>query len=155
MFSQFSILLILVFILELSAGISGYVLRNQTARLVGDGLKNTMKDYGINNSMEITKIWDEIQTDFQCCGVDGPVDWKVVVKNNSLPMSCCKPGIGIIGNKDCVWSDKPEENVNVYTTGCVIEFGNYVRAHAVSLGAAGIILAFIQVSHNHVFLCQF
>lgn len=58
-------------------------------------------------------------------------------------MSCCKPEIGIIGNKEC----KLDQTAKVYQTGCAVEFGNFVREHAVSLGASGIILAFIQVSH--------
>ncbi|XP_063699897.1 CD63 antigen-like [Culicoides brevitarsis] len=137
----FSILLILVFILELSAGISGYVLRNQTSKLVSDGLKSTMKEY--ENSTEIAKIWDEIQMDYQCCGVNSPKDWIEVLHNDTndgLPISCCKPETGIIGNRECnlKMTDK------VYQNGCVVEFGNFVQAHAVSLGAAGIVLAFIQ-----------
>lgn len=58
----FSILLILVFILELSAGISGYVLRNQTINLIDDSLTNSMQHYK-NGSVEIQTIWDEIQID--------------------------------------------------------------------------------------------
>lgn len=58
-------------------------------------------------------------------------------------MSCCKPEVGVIGNKECTL-EKPD---NVYLSGCVTEFGNFVQEHAVSLGAAGLILAFIQVSH--------
>lgn len=59
-------------------------------------------------------------------------------------MSCCKPEFDAVDKKEC----KLDQKEKVYQTGCVIEFGNFVRAHAVSLGAAGIILAFIQVSHK-------
>uniref|UniRef100_A0A336N925 Tetraspanin n=1 Tax=Culicoides sonorensis TaxID=179676 RepID=A0A336N925_CULSO len=137
----FSILLIVVFILELSAGISGYVLRNQTTRLVGDGLSKTMEDY--SKSEEITKIWDEIQMDFKCCGVHKPEDWIPILnttESGGLPMSCCEPKFGNIGSSSCKSTDE-----NVYKNGCIDEFGKFVRAHAVSIGAAGLILACIQL----------
>lgn len=89
---------------------------------------------------------------FRCCGVDGPKDWIDIVnpdpsKDKNLPMSCCEPEFGIVGNKQCRL-DETNNTDKVYQTGCGTAFGDFVRAHAVSLGAAGIILAFIQVSHS-------
>lgn len=52
-----------IFILELAAGISGYVLRNDTYNLVSNTLQSSMGKYGGNTSNEITYIWDEIQVD--------------------------------------------------------------------------------------------
>jgi len=135
----FSALLILVFILELSAGISGYVLRNQTYRLVEESLNKTMHEYA--NKTEISKIWDEIQIHFECCGVKAPNDWMNVEHVQGIPMSCCKRDWGSVGNSTCSLETKDR----LFTTGCLTEFGNFVRANAVSLGAAGIILAFIQL----------
>ena len=60
---QFSVLLILIFILELAAGISGYVLRNDTRELVSNALNSSMKSYGGENAGDITLVWDEIQVD--------------------------------------------------------------------------------------------
>lgn len=91
---------------------------------------------------------------YKCCGVDAPKDWIGIVSTETeknLPMSCCKPEIGIIGTKEC----KLDQTTKVYQTGCAVEFGNFVREHAVSLGASGIILAFIQVSHFFFTLTTF
>lgn len=52
-----------IFILELAAGISGYVLRNDTYNLVSTTLQSSMSKYGGDTSKEITIIWDEIQVD--------------------------------------------------------------------------------------------
>lgn len=58
-------------------------------------------------------------------------------------MSCCKRKTGSIGNLSCTMA--PEDDLRRFKHGCLDEFGNFIRAHAVSLGAAGIIIAFIQV----------
>jgi len=136
----FSILLVLVFILELSAGISGYVLRNQTINLVDDALTTSMKQYQ-NGSAEIQMIWDEIQLDFQCCGVRGPDDWLTVLnETESLPTSCCKRQTGSIGSFACTIT-----NTNIlFDKGCLDVFGNFVKDHAVTLGTAAMVLAFVQ-----------
>lgn len=62
MILTFSILLILVFILELSAGIAGYVLRNDSYNLIDASLRESMVKYEAQDKA-IQKIWDEIQTD--------------------------------------------------------------------------------------------
>ncbi|XP_058814311.1 CD63 antigen-like [Topomyia yanbarensis] len=141
----FSVLLVLIFILELAAGISGYVLRNDTYNLVSTTLRSSMEHYGGNTSQEITYIWDEIQVDFDCCGVDKSDDW---VKSNDqlfnstfLPITCCKTSVGSIGVVHCPDEQHPER---LRKTGCIKSFGNYIRSHAVSLGAAGIAIAVIQ-----------
>ncbi|XP_058450550.1 CD63 antigen-like [Malaya genurostris] len=141
----FSILLVLIFILELAAGISGYVLRNDTYNMVSKTLRNSMTQYGGNSSHEITILWDEIQVDFDCCGVDSSDDW---IKSNdklfnatTLPMTCCRTAVGTIGYIKCPDSEFPDR---MRKDGCVKSFGNYIRSHAVSLGSAGIAIAVIQ-----------
>lgn len=34
----------------------------------------------------------------------------------------------------------------IFKDGCLISFGNFIKAHAVSLGAAGLVIALFQVS---------
>ena len=58
---QFSCLMILIFILELSAGIAGYVLRDQTAAFLRNELNSSMTRYRIDDYNEITRMWDVIQ----------------------------------------------------------------------------------------------
>lgn len=140
----FSILLVFIFILELAAGISGYVLRNDTYTLLSNTLQGSMSKYGGNTNQEITIIWDEIQVDFDCCGVHNSTDWSM---NNDrlnatfLPMSCCRSITGAIGTVSCIDPAHPE---TLRKTGCVTSFGNFIKSHAVSLGAAGIAIAVIQ-----------
>lgn len=50
--------------MELSAGISGYVLKNQAIEVIEGKMNNTMKAYGKNKEMSI--VWDNLQTNVNC-----------------------------------------------------------------------------------------
>lgn len=134
----FSTLLILIFVLEFAAGISGYVLRNQTADFLTEKLNESLHKYNPNKVDHITKLWDDIQTQFHCCGVHNYTDW-LNVTNNQLPMSCCGPQHGLLGNSSC-----NSNTITLYQKGCVEQFGNFVEENAVTIGSVGLGLAFVQ-----------
>jgi len=131
----FSVLMITIFILELSAGISGYVLRNEAAVMLRSNLKRTMADY--TNYTYISTLWDEVQRDFQCCGLDEPKDW-MDQPTKGIPVSCCKIESGTIDSINCTVT-------NAFQQGCLNKLSVYVKEHAVSLGAAGVTLALFQL----------
>nr|CAD7203822.1 unnamed protein product [Timema douglasi] len=148
----FSVFLIFIFILELSAGIAGYVLKNNAEQFIVDKLEETMNKY--NNSTEITKAWDELQTEMTCCGIHSASDWSPKAPTTTtpptnasqastlnLPMSCCSPVNGMWGSVNCT-----EDSPNLYTVGCLNKLGLFAKEHAVTLGGVGIGIAFLQVS---------
>uniref|UniRef100_A0A0K0EKH9 Tetraspanin n=1 Tax=Strongyloides stercoralis TaxID=6248 RepID=A0A0K0EKH9_STRER len=61
--------------------------------------------YGMPGEEDITNSWDELQKNFECCGVDEKDNWKVWktskwhmhYKTNTekpgIPDSCCRPGM--------------------------------------------------------------
>jgi CD63 antigen len=119
----FAVLLIIIFILEISAGIAGFVLKNKVKGYVEEYMGKTMKDGN--------KVWDEVQTDFDCCGTHGPNDWLNL--NKTIPKECCKsPTSG------CT-------NVTAYQDGCLDKFTNWVENKIYIVGAIGIAFAFIQL----------
>lgn len=145
MILSFSILLVLIFILELAAGISGYVLKGDTQSLLRNSLNHTMKEYGDVKYADITASWDAVQIKFQCCGIDTPDDWKnITIVNQTaaglLPLSCCDREVGAVGIQNCT-----SESKTLHKTGCLQAFGYFISEHAISLGAVGITLAVFQV----------
>jgi len=68
--------------------IGGIVLAGSgtTLEFLKDPIKETMADYGTDDT--ITSAWDDIQTEYECCGVDGPDDWDIAGVDD-LPDSCC------------------------------------------------------------------
>ncbi|XP_043283345.1 tetraspanin-12-like [Venturia canescens] len=141
MILTFVSLMVLVFILELAGGISGYVLRNEAQEVVREKMLETLPKY--QNGSEIFNMWDQLQADFHCCGVDGAEDWvKHLVTNNSqVPMSCCLPQNGIIGEATC-----NVNSTNLYHAGCFTKFVSFIGGHAVQLGGVGLGIAFIQLT---------
>jgi hypothetical protein len=68
-----------------------------------------------------------------------------------LPGSCCKSKPGVGGNIVCNMNNT--DTATFYEKGCVEGFGDYLKAHAVTLGGVGIAIAFIQVpvcNHSNV-----
>jgi len=137
---SFSVLLAIIFILELSAGISGYVLRSDAEKILAQSLGEALKTYEVNstNPGEQTKMWDNIQNNFHCCGVYNATEWGELKHGQELPISCCEIKSGAYGKLGCFLDGPHKEN------GCLSGFSTYIEQHAVSLGAAGIVIAIIQ-----------
>lgn len=133
----FSILLILIFILELAAGISGYVLRNETEDIIRENLDKSLSTYGNATREDIAVLWDTMQGTFHCCGVNSYQDW--LNSKEALPVSCCSIETGALNTTSCSLASK-----RLYNDGCLDAFAKYISAHALSLGGAGIALAVIQ-----------
>jgi len=138
MILTFSILLLLVFILELSGGIAGYVLRDRAHDFLRRELNDSMHSY--NKTIESQEFWYTMQTSMECCGTNDYTDWKDVFNNNSLPLSCCPRSHVAVGDEICNTNTSDK-----YTKGCLEQFGTFVMNHAAVLGGAGVGIAFIQL----------
>ncbi|XP_049866836.1 CD63 antigen-like [Pectinophora gossypiella] len=132
--------MILVFVFQLSACIAGYALKGNTVVLIHDQLRSTMELYGVNKSLEVTTMWDKVQRDFDCCGVDNASDWLVplgTTATTGVPMSCCRQVPGTVNTATC--------NTTVAVNlGCGPAFGAWARSHAGSIGAAGVFVVLVQ-----------
>nr|BAL70289.1 tetraspanin [Meteorus pulchricornis] len=137
MIITFTTLLVLIFILELSAGIAGYVLRNDAYAVIESKMKSTMAGY--NDTKTYAKTWDELQTKLECCGIRNGSDWATLSDIHQVPTSCCKREFGDYNSSSC-----QETPHNWYPNGCLDALTRFIKAHAVQLGGAGIGLAFIQ-----------
>lgn len=141
---SFSVMLFIIFILELAAGISGYVLRNDAYSLIQTELKSSMSSYSNTTENPTTGLWDDVQRDFNCCGVTNYSDWNTLWDKPDLPLTCCSIPVGTVGTFTC---NNATATLNrVKTNGCLPGFSDYIADHAVSLGAAGVVIAVLQVS---------
>ncbi|KAA8591338.1 hypothetical protein FQN60_002281, partial [Etheostoma spectabile] len=99
MVATFTVLLVLVILVEIAAVIAGYVFRNKLTDVVQDSLKNMISDYE-NGTAEFQHSLDKLQEDLKCCGFNGSSDWKDFSSDKkSVPDSCCvkvtpKCGVG-------------------------------------------------------------
>ena len=82
-------------------------------------LQETMIDYDTttNSDDPVTKAWDDIQKEYQCCGVEGPGDWvefgPYPTGNQKVPASCCE---GVENQQNCLQGiEQGTELVGCYT----------------------------------------
>lgn len=72
------ILLVILFLVELLAGILAFVYHeNIQAELTNDLKTNLNQNYAVEGQDALTNAVDEMQQSFQCCGVASYEDWKV------------------------------------------------------------------------------
>lgn len=106
-----------------------------------------MKNYKDAEFQGVTKGWDSIQEQFECCGVDKPDDWAntthLTPARKTVPDSCCKNvAVGCGENK--INPPTPPAN-SIYTDGCLDQFVQYVEDNIYLIGGAGIGIAVVQL----------
>ncbi|XP_015604405.1 CD63 antigen isoform X2 [Cephus cinctus] len=137
MIITFSVLLLLIFALELGAGISGYTMRGEVRTMLEERLNATMFEY--KNNEDVGRSWNAMQHDLECCGLNSPLDWNHtgLFPGNNLPDSCCS---------EIPSTDKCDSNsVNVYPNGCMNILRDTIENNALILGSVGIGIALIQL----------
>ncbi|XP_011306310.1 CD63 antigen isoform X2 [Fopius arisanus] len=136
MIITFSVLLLLIFALELGAGISGYMMRNEVGKMLLRRMNNSIYTYHTDN--DVHNMWDTLQVDFKCCGINGTSDWwPTQFKEPKLPPSCCSE---ISNTAEC--------DVNAITShneGCLKKVTDTIENKAYILGGVGIGVALIQL----------
>ncbi|KAF7224193.1 tetraspanin-18B [Nothobranchius furzeri] len=91
----FFMLILLIFLAELAAAILAFIFREHLTR---EYFTKELKSYyqGYNNKSDVfSSTWNAIMTTFECCGVNGPEDFKDSVfrqmdQTHVIPVACCK-----------------------------------------------------------------
>lgn len=142
MIMTFAALLVIIFIVEIAAGIAGFALQGKVEEVVKKGLQNSLDKY--DNSTALEKTWDDLQTGLECCGVNGYADWDGKLGKAALyPKSCCadqsKVGCGV----------SPQL---AYQEGCMPRLDEAIRTNLQWIGVVAIIVALLQIV-GIVFAC--
>ena len=118
----------------------------QTA--IKEHMQGTIQEYNTNNATEnegITKMWDTLQQNYQCCGVVHPRDWEPVL-SKSVPDSCCKEVTNGCGEN----ARKNPDNEDIFAKGCYVK----LTKDDVLLGTVGGVLLVIQLLAIIVSFCM-
>jgi len=130
----FAALLIIIFIVEIGAGIAAYIMKDKVKNLVQEYMEKAIPNYDKPEYEGITKTWNAMQHDFKCCGAEGYEDW--ADHGIETPKSCCK-----VEDEKC----DPKITSQIYTDGCVNGFVTFVKENVIIIAGVGIGLAFIQI----------
>merc|ERR1719367_1979939 len=133
---SYATIILIVLLIEIGTLLTVMLYKNEMKQVIVGNMKEGLNQYefdGANISNEkrfagLTAIWNAVQQEYECCGVEGPNDWKYTTWGktfpNMLPNSCCKTSF----NRNECWnlSDGRQRN-NVFTKGCLEEVVDYAR----------------------------
>lgn len=134
----FAVLLAIVFLLELSAGLAGYILKDGLKEYLVSRVNVSMQYY--STDPQIARTIDFMQEKLQCCGLEDYHDWEgklengteyttiVILDDITVPISCCV--------QTCD---------NLYISGCINRLEFVVGQSAVTFASATIFIALLQM----------
>ncbi|KAK6166601.1 hypothetical protein SNE40_023254 [Patella caerulea] len=137
----FAVLLGVIFIIQIAAGISGFILKDGMHKQVVEILKKAELNYGKPGKEGVTKTWDRLQQKFECCGVDNYTEWYDILTPKLVPKSCCKEE----ESAECANRTQTLNETDFYTRDCVEGFVGWLEQEIGLVGGVGIGLAFVEV----------
>ncbi|XP_036374147.1 tetraspanin-11 isoform X1 [Megalops cyprinoides] len=140
--------LLLIFLIELVAGVLAYVYYQRLSDELKQHLNQTMTaNYAQPGKHSITKAVDRLQQDFKCCGSNSSLDWLHSMYITSLegggrvvPDSCCKTVTPHCGQRD------HPSNIYKVEGGCITKLEQFLADHLLIIGAVGIGVACLQLA---------
>lgn len=86
----YGVFLVIILIMEITAGSLAAAYKNEARDETEKFLKSTIEKYYASNQDAVTLMWDYINAEFKCCGVQNWEDFKTAPKwNATVPRSCC------------------------------------------------------------------
>lgn len=144
MLLTYFLLVVVIFILEVVAGILAFVFAEEVERVIQEelltGIKDKYRQEG-RDEQGLRDGWDQVQTNLKCCGVTNYTDWYNIQAwpgKNYVPDSCCKDPQGVT----CGTKENPSF---WYTRGCLGELKYWLKSHLYIVGVVGITVGVLQV----------
>ena len=72
----------------LACSINGYRLKTALETKIEVNMRRSMENYKREGYEEFSRAWDLLQSDLECCGVNGYSDW--IDSQETIPSSCFK-----------------------------------------------------------------
>ncbi|KAM3927631.1 tetraspanin-33 isoform 2-T2 [Leptodactylus fuscus] len=160
----FSICLTLVFLLQLSAGIVGFVFSDKARGKVSEVISNAIVHY--RDDLDLQNLIDFGQREFNCCGGISYKDWSQNIYFNcssenqsrlrcSVPYSCCLYSENVaVMNTMCGYGvqtlNYAEAGEFIHTNGCIDKLVNWLHSNLFLLGGVALGLAIPQVLINQI-----
>ncbi|XP_034375515.1 tetraspanin-33 isoform X1 [Arvicanthis niloticus] len=155
----FSLCLTIVFLLQLAAGILGFVFSDKARGKVSEIINNAIVHY--RDDLDLQNLIDFGQKKFSCCGGISYRDWSQNMYFNcsednpsrercSVPYSCCLPTpnqavINTMCGQGMQDLDYLEASKVIYTNGCIDKLVNWIHSNLFLLGGVALGLAIPQL----------
>ncbi|MEE6471398.1 hypothetical protein FKM82_009260 [Ascaphus truei] len=136
MVTTFAVLLVLIFLVEIAAAITGYVFKDKVRSAFQDSFLESMSKY--NNTKDVKDAVDALQKDFHCCGAINSSDWTKYPPfngTNIVPDSCCKN----------ISTDCGRIPANINTVGCVEGINSWIKRNVAIVAGVALGIAFFEI----------
>ncbi|KAK8750319.1 hypothetical protein OTU49_014777, partial [Cherax quadricarinatus] len=137
-------LVVVVFTLQLVAGTLAFVFRGEvSATLVGELQAGIRRSFNDTAEDAVALTWNHLQTQFHCCGVEGPDDWFKITAwphEEWVPRTCCLTKY--MNSPDC---GKTGERDHWYNAGCFMQVKMWFIERLHIVGIIGLVFAFVQL----------
>ncbi|XP_052576389.1 tetraspanin-11 isoform X2 [Peromyscus californicus insignis] len=150
--STYFCLLLVIFLVELVAGVLAHVYYQRLSDELKQHLNSTLTErYGQPRAAEITASMDRLQQDFKCCGSNSSADWQhsayilsQEAQGRLVPDSCCKTVVLRCGQR------AHPSNIYKVEGGCMAKLEQFLAEHLLLMGAVGIGVACLQRALNNL-----
>lgn len=155
----FCISLTVIFIIQLAAGILGFVFSDKARHKVTEIINNAIVHY--RDDVDLQNLIDYGQTKFNCCGGITYTDWSQNMYFNcsqtnpsrercSVPFSCCilsknQEVINTMCGQSVQDPGYNEPGAQVYTSGCIDKLVDWIHSNLFLLGGIALGLAIPQL----------
>ena len=130
------VVMVVLILLEVATTIALVVSRNEIVDTAGEWYKTQLEKHVNPDNPEYIKNIDTLQTQLECCGFYGPMDYKNTTLGlmGKLPNSCCLPNkTALVSyNSSCSFNDS-----TLIQTGCRAELEKYVDENIVPIAVVG------------------
>ncbi|XP_018894985.3 tetraspanin-11 isoform X2 [Gorilla gorilla gorilla] len=145
--STYFCLLLVIFLVELVAGVLAHVYYQRLSDELKQHLNRTLaENYGQPGATQITASVDRLQQDFKCCGSNSSADWQHSTyilsreaEGRQVPDSCCKTVVAHCGQR------AHPSNIYKVEGGCLTKLEQFLADHLLLMGAVGIGVACLQI----------
>lgn len=155
----FCIFLTIIFLLQLAAGVLGFIFSDKARNKVTEMINKAITHY--RDDIDLQNLIDFGQTEFGCCGGVTYTDWSQnmyfnCMQNNpsrercSVPFSCCiitkeKVVINTMCGQGMQMLDYLEAGKHIHTNGCIDKLVNWIHSNLFILGGIALGLAIPQL----------
>lgn len=142
----FSVLLALIFLLELGAGIGAYMMRQEVRGIIETNMEKGLLNFNKEGYRGVTETWNVVQHEMNCCGAQEYKDWTNTTfsePNDAVPDSCCLSDVEGCGKDILTMSDEQVPKI-IHTTGCLDTFEELIGNNVALVGGVGCGVAFLQ-----------
>jgi len=139
----YGVLLLIILLAQVAAVITGFVMKDKFTNAIKDEMEKELQNY-IPSDALTAKIWNDTQTNFQCCGLKNYTSWSnntAMHETNSVPDSCCN---GTNYGENCGYG-KYNEPERFYHDGCETKLVALLKKYLIAVGAVAAAVGLLEI----------